>query len=492
MTFRNLHFLLIPYLLLVSPAQGQIGTARYTVEDINLEGNETFSSRRLQALIKLKKPFLFRSSEFNGRALKLDAITLRNFYVSQGFRSATVSESYEVLEKNKVDILFQIHEGNRSYLQSVTVEGNESIPEKEILRILGLKVGEPFNPVGVKRGFSELEYEYARIGKLFVSGKRDYEPGEQIHFHLTIDEGPTAKIDRIMVEGLGDLDSTFVFRELRFKHGTVYSEDLVRLSQRQIFETGLFSLVDISPAKSTIGADWVNVRVNVRRFDVREVLIEPGISRIRPISGGGEPISGAEGTIQFLDRSMFRSGTRFRMRGSIQFPIEAIERAFGKVIFRSEASLSSQWVSGWRAPNSLKLFAERVPEEDRFLTRYGSEWNGLHKFSERSTVQGGLRWTRIITPDEAKREKEQERSIRLVYRYRNLDNPIMPTRGANLAVESSVVGSILGGTRDYYRVELDYRHFTPVGSSKVLALRTKLGRMEPLGRGGIPSYDLFY
>lgn len=488
--FLSLSCFLFPALFSLN---GQL-TTRYTVESVRFEGNTTFSSRQLGTVIKLKSSSLFRSTEFDRRSLRLDAITLKNFYVSQGFLQAEVEESFRVVEFDRVAILFRIREGPRSYLRSWTVEGNESIPERMIVRTLGLKAGKPFNLLRIKQGLSRLEEEYGRIGKLFVAMEHTYAPSEEIDYHLLINEGPTVRIDRITLEGLDGMDSSFVLREIRLQPGSVYNGDLVKESQRQIFETGLFSLVNVSPVKSGRGDDWVNVRVEVRRFpNTREVLVEPGISRIRPSSGGGEPVSGAEGTLQVLDRSLFGSGWRLGMKGSAELRIEAIKRAFGKLSFRSEASLSGLWIGNWRTPNALKLFAERVhEEEERFITRFGWQWNGLHKFSEKANIRGGLEWTRILSPDPEQREREEERSIRLSYRFRDLDHPIMPSDGMSFSWESSVVGTILGGTRHYYRFEMDFRRFIPVGSVSVLALRTKLGRMQSLTRKGIPSYDQFY
>lgn len=403
-------------------------------------------------------------------------------------------DSYETVERDRVAILFRIREGPLSNLRSWTLEGNESVSDKVIVRILGLKTEKPFNMLRIRQGFSRLEEEYARVGKIFVTLEDAYAPTEDIDYHLVITEGPTARINGISVEGLEGLDSSFVMREIRLKPGSIYNGDLVKDSQRQIFETGLFSLVNITPVKSDRGEDRVDIRVELRRFEkTREVQVEPGISRIRPSSGGGEPISGAEGTLQFLDRSVFGSGWRLGMKGSVQLPIEAIEKAFGRLSFRSEATLSGLWVGNWRTPNALKLFAERVPEEeDRFIARYGWEWNGLHKFSEEDNIRAGLQWARILTPVLQEGQQEEERSIQLSYRYRKLDHPITPTEGSSFFLESSVVGTILGGTQHYYRVEMEFRRFVPIGPVSVLAFRTKLGRMESLTDRSIPSYDRFY
>ncbi|MEE9167696.1 MAG: POTRA domain-containing protein [Candidatus Neomarinimicrobiota bacterium] len=484
MTFPRLQFLLVPSLCLVLPLQGQLKEKGYIVDQIQFEGNQSFSSRQLKGVIKLKEPFLVKSSEFNRRSLKLDAITLKNFYLSRGFQDATVEESFTVSEEGRVDVLFRITEGDRSYLESVTVQGNELLSDERIVRILGLEIGEPFNPVGVRQGFSELQREYGNLGKLLVVVESGYPPGEEIHLTLTITEGPTVKIGRIIIGGLSRVDSSIVSRELEIVEGTVYNDELVELSQRQIFETGLFSFVDIIPEKSPDAEDLVNIRVELKEFTVRELFFEPGLALIGSRGEGEESVSGGEVTVQWLDRSSFGTGLRLRAKASVQFPLEPVESAFGKAILRSEATLSSLWIHRWRAPSSLRLFLVRF--QDDFFMRIGGEWNVLHVFSEESSIRGGLRWSII---DVKTGEQEQEHALRFSYRHRRLDSPIFPSRGTRFTVESSIVGWLLGGARDYYRVEVDYRRYFPFGSSAVLALRTKLGLMGGLGKNpNIPSY----
>lgn len=498
------------------------------MDHVRFEGNETFSSRELKKLVKLREPFLIlKSYEFNRRSLKLDAINIKNFYNSQGFLQATVEESFKVLAYQNVDIVFTITEGDRFFLRSVVIEGNSSLSTVRILKILGLRTGKPFNPVGLRQGFARLEREYGELGKILVKIEPKYVLAEEIDLTVFINEGPTVKIDRIVIEGLSKVDTAIVRRELRIEEGTVYNSVLAELTQRQIFETGLFSYVDIFPARSNRGEDWVNVQVELREFTRREILIEPGIGRFKTFSEGGEPISGLIGTLQMLDRSVFGSGSRLRVEGSIQFPVEqlkpeAIKRSLSNTIFRGEASLSSLWVGRWRVPNDFRLFAERARDlafKDEFVSKFGSEWQGLHKFSEESVLRGGFRLTRIITTRKAQleedelRAREQERSLRILYRYRNVDNPIVPTRGVNFSIESSVAW-ISGRTRNfyrtgndygrlfphYYRIEADYRGFVPLGLSRVFAFRVKLGKMDPFFKpvAGkkildlVPRYDRFY
>ena len=103
--------LLVPFIFLfVFKVFPQIKNQRYYVNSVVFEGNEIFSDRKLQKIIRLKEPFIFKFSEFNRRSLKLDAITLKNFYASEGFLSASVSEKFEVIGEERVNIYFWIKE----------------------------------------------------------------------------------------------------------------------------------------------------------------------------------------------------------------------------------------------------------------------------------------------------------------------------------------------------------------------------------------------
>jgi outer membrane protein assembly factor BamA len=90
----NKVFLLLFIILSVSQVFSQIKDHRYYVSSVIFEGNKIFSDRKLQKIIRQKKPFLFKYSEFNRRSLKLDAITLKNFYASEGFLTASVNEKF--------------------------------------------------------------------------------------------------------------------------------------------------------------------------------------------------------------------------------------------------------------------------------------------------------------------------------------------------------------------------------------------------------------
>ncbi|MEE2876940.1 MAG: BamA/TamA family outer membrane protein [Candidatus Neomarinimicrobiota bacterium] len=486
--------------LLQVSLHGQISTTKYTVGSVTFEGNSSLSSRELRTVVKLKEPKLWNRTEFNRRSLKLDAFNVRNFYQTKGFLSVVVEESFEIQEDNSAIIVFKIEEGPRTILRSAVVEGNSLIDKKRILRLLGLRIGRPLNLTALGHNYAVLEYEYHKFGKLMFSMEHSYRPGEEIDLTLLIYEGPDVYIDSVAVIGLENVDTLFVLRELAFKSGDRYNSEYIQLSERQLFETSLFSLVDIVPIKNSRSGNWVDITVDVRELSKRDLMIEPGFAHIPSSSSGGEPVSGIEGSVRLVDRSIYNTGVRLGLRSSVDFPIDAlVNRGSVPVIFRSDLSFTNNWIMSLRAPNTVRFFVDRAPEllrVDEPITRYGVEWTGLKRYSEESVLRGGLSWTRIISDrmTAEQQQKEQQRSISFLFRHRELDNLISPSNGWSLTLDSEVVGWILGGTHDYYKLEFDYRRYLPLSKRRVLAFRSKIGRMDRLNKESlyIPSYDLFY
>ena len=67
-----------------------------SVKSISFFGNDSFSQRTLLEQVELKPPslFIFSYTAYDRRLLKLDAISLKNYYYSRGFLEAVVNDSF--------------------------------------------------------------------------------------------------------------------------------------------------------------------------------------------------------------------------------------------------------------------------------------------------------------------------------------------------------------------------------------------------------------
>jgi len=481
---------------------GQNLNNKYNVGIIVFKGNESLRDNELRGIIKLKDNNFLNPVRFDRRSLKIDSFNIRNLYVSEGFLNVIIEDSFIINNDNSVDIIYEINEGSRSLLNSIEINGNSSLSNKEIEKILNLRIGKSFNVIDLGIKYANLEFEFHKIGKLYFNLEQEYFKNDNIKLKLNIVEGPDVFIDKILFKGLNKVDSIYVSRELNFKTGDKYNSEKILLTERHIFETSLFSFVNILPEKSNRIGNWVNIIIDLKELEKRNLLIEPGFAHIPSSSSGGEPISGIEGSFNLVDRNLYNSGIRMGFNAALDFPIDVLYNDFSvPIIFRSSLSLNNNWFFKLRAPNNFRVFIDRSPEllrVDSPILRYGVEWSGLRRHSRTTILKGSVKWTQIFSENDfqlnVNNDGQQERSVSIKFQHRDLDNLIYPSSGWTFSLDSEIVGWLLGGSQDYYKFEIDLRKFTSLSNGKVLGFRSKIARMERLFESSpyIPSYDLYY
>ena len=92
------------------------------VNKVSFIGNDVIKKTELLNQLELKPSSLslFSKPEFDRRLLKLDAISIKNYYNSQGFLEVTVKDSFST-SNDGVDVFFVIREGER-YLQGCYID----------------------------------------------------------------------------------------------------------------------------------------------------------------------------------------------------------------------------------------------------------------------------------------------------------------------------------------------------------------------------------
>ena len=111
----------------------------YFINDLEVEGNKSISKNEILFIVRQRPPnFFFRRPKFDPRLLRLDALTLKNYYYSKGFLDVVINESYHIKDnsnKNKfVDILYKVVEGKQYHLSKVHINGNNLISKKRSLK----------------------------------------------------------------------------------------------------------------------------------------------------------------------------------------------------------------------------------------------------------------------------------------------------------------------------------------------------------------------
>ncbi|MBI88961.1 MAG: hypothetical protein CMG60_02645 [Candidatus Marinimicrobia bacterium] len=448
------------------------------IGSLNLEGNKNVSLNEVLLIVRQRPPSLFsRKTEFDSRLMRLDALTIKNYYFSKGFLDVNIDEDYTIQDqqsKNKyVDLLYKIEEGKQYFLSSIELSGNNLLPDSQIKDLLGLEINAPYNPVGLNDKLYLLENEYQKKGKVFSSISVSDKINETAKVKIDIEEGRSYYINNTIIKGIGNIDSSIVYRELDYKPGQLYSKTKIDNSLKKIREIGIFSTANITPIKTIDSDSLVNLIIQLRRYKQREWIS----------SGGYEPFSFAEGapelpaisgTIEWRNRAFLNSSKQFAVKLLFGIPVEV---DFVTPRLRYDASLSSNWFFGYRFPTTFTGYFEKfiIYEEKDYkesIDRYGANMVQHIQLKGRSYFESKSLWENF---GDASEENIQERSISLKLVYDIRDDPLFTKRGFLINFLYKFAG--FGGSREYTKADLTIQSYQAIFKETVLAARLQFGNL---------------
>ena len=207
---------------------------RVKIKKIEFNGNEKFGNNKLAKQLKnTKKRMFFRfwkKSKYIPADFEEDKEALVDFFKEKGFRDARILRDTLIRNKdNSLTIKFDVEEGNRYFFGKIDYLGNAAYTDRQLSTILGIKKGDPYNGVLLKKRIADdtkpdgedLTNLYQNTGYLFsninaveVSAKND-----TIDFEIRINEGKLASFNKITVVGNEKTNDHVIFRELRTKPG---------------------------------------------------------------------------------------------------------------------------------------------------------------------------------------------------------------------------------------------------------------------------------
>ena len=267
---------------------------RIKIKEINFNGNEVFSNKKLKSKLKKTKskfPLRFwKKSKYIEEEFIGDKDNLMEFFKEKGYRDARIIKDTLVLnEDNTLNISFDIDEGNRYYFGDISFLGNTVYNDYQLSQVLGIVKGEPYDGVLLKKRIADEKpdandltnlyqnngYLFSNINAVEISAEND-----TINFEIRVTEGKLASFNKISVVGNTKTNDHVIYRELRTKPGELYSKDQVVRTVREIGQLGFFDAEAINP-------DFKNVDPNAGTVDIEYGLTESGASQIELQGGYG-------------------------------------------------------------------------------------------------------------------------------------------------------------------------------------------------------------
>ena len=449
------------------------------VNKVSFVGNEVLRKSDLSNQLELKPSSLslFSKPTFDRRLLKLDAISIKNYYHAQGFLEVAVKDSFSI-SNDGVDVFFVIEEGNRYLLNDVKFNGLKSIKEKSVRSILGLKQGAPYNPVRINTNLTLVDEEYQENGKLYVKFDIQQEIKDSVNIIINIDEGNDIYINKSWVTGVERMDSSYVLNEIAFKEGDLFKKSLMDKTKRNLLQTGFFSSASLVTHPANVDT-LVNIEVRIREFQNRGSQdIEFGYTDIEAVPGINSLV-GLGGSVRWSDRMILGTNNRFDATGSMVMPTET---GFIYPRFNSEIKFSNQRPFKMKIPIQMKLFFQQFKnygdESGPYVRRFGLQYSNIFRWNrQRSFLDIGARFELFDKSEEFTNQIEQ-RKFKIHLHQDNRDNPIYPQKGNVLVFQLNSFGGVLGGNRTYNKYDIDLRQYLSPLKKITFAGRINVGMIS--------------
>ena len=278
---------------------------RIKIKSINFSGNEVFKDFVLKRKLKNTKAKFtgrfWKKSKFIIDDFKEDKENLISFFKEKGYRDARIiSDTIITNEDNSLSINLNLEEGNRYYFGDIKYLGNSAYNNFQLQQVLGIKKGDPYNGVLLKKQIADDEKPdgndltnlYQNSGYLFssINAVEVSAISDTINYEIRITEGKLAQFNKISVVGNSKTNDRVIYRELRTKPGELYNKDKVVRTVRELGQLGFFDAEQISP-------NFKNVDPNQGTVDIEYGLEESGASQIELQGGYGG--GGFIGTLGF-------------------------------------------------------------------------------------------------------------------------------------------------------------------------------------------------
>jgi outer membrane protein insertion porin family len=246
-----------------------------TIRVIRFKGNSVFKEDKLKENLTIKT-----GSILNTLKIRSNIVRIEELYKEKNYHNVKVAYNIHDLEHNQADLEFDIDEGDKVLIKSITFEGNNAYTDKELKKLINtsekgffswLTSSGDLKTEDLEQDITKLSafyynhgYIQARIGEPQIEYK-----GNWIYITIKIDEGPQFKVGNVDIKGDLVLPKDELINRLKITQETYYNREIVRndvLALTDLYSDEGYAYADISP---TIDKDIKQLKVNIT-FVVRK------------------------------------------------------------------------------------------------------------------------------------------------------------------------------------------------------------------------------
>ena len=477
--------------------------AKVRIADIRFNGNGHVAAKRLRKEMETKRWWMFSwltgGGRFKDDLFEDDLTKVLDFYRGQGYLDAEVPPDrilYNYPNPSRMVITIHIDEGRQYRIGDITIIGSKLYSEDMLKLVLRQKSGMIFRPAKLDKDVETIEDFYGRAGYLDTQVRLVRKPNVatgNIDIEYHIEESDKFYVESVKIEGNTKTKSIVVIRELVLSPGDVFDMVRMKASKMRLENTALFEDVNLTPESTNIPGRR-NLKISFKEARTGNVSFGAGYSSLERATFFAEL---SQSNFDLFNRHSFfqGAGQKFRLRfqvGSLSNEVLVAfdepwlfqrELGLGFSVYRSSSSYTSSYYEEIRIGAEVHLRKHLFEYVEGRVSLTDEQIDIANVTSTASSIIQSL----------AGKTRTVKVGLQLLREAR--DKIVNTTRGSRIQLTTEIAGGVLGGTNNYYRLEVRGSEFIPVfrAQTQVLGLIARAGVVENYGKStDVAYYDRWF
>lgn len=231
------------------------------IQEVTFEGNDVFSADDLKKIVHVKSRAIYDRAK-----AERDLAALRQAYRVKGLFLAKIDLKTKPVDNNQVDLVYQIHEGEKSKVQEVRIIGNHGMSDKELIKKLLIQPSDWLSWYTETDTYDreKLLFDQTQLRNLYLdngyarirvdSSVAELTPDRQAFLVThTVHEGGRYKFGPLQIVGdFKELPEADLYQALKMSEGDWFSQRKIRDSVEKLTDLiGDFgyAFLDIKPER---------------------------------------------------------------------------------------------------------------------------------------------------------------------------------------------------------------------------------------------------
>jgi outer membrane protein insertion porin family len=494
--------------------------SKHKVASVSVGGNHQLQSSDLTPHLTVEKSHLFSPGSFSDHLVRTSVENLTAVYKSEGFSSVYITS--KVLNRGgDIRVLFEVTEGPRDVVKSITIEGADTFPESKFApKGLKLAAGEPYSQSHVQADRTTIVSNYLQAGYLTASFRETAaevskaDPHEvNVVYHIY--EGPKIDAGELITLGRVHTQQRLINEDVTsIKPSQPLTESDLLIAGSKLYDhPGVFDWAEVDPKRDITTQTNEDVLVKVHEAKRNDLTYGFGFEVIN--RGGSIP----SGTVALpnlppvgLPSGFTTSQTTFYgPRGTIQYTRNNVGGKGDSLSFTGFGGRLDQrgaayyivprflW-SAWKATTSVS--AERNEENPIFSAQEEIASSQLQRSLDRAKKDSlFLRYsftqtdiTRITIPALV---PTRDQHVRLSTVAANVtrdtrDNPMDEHKGVLESIEMDFNTTKLGSSVDFAKLNGQAAFYKEGFHKIVFANSIRIGLAQPFASSFVPLSEEFF